>query len=186
MAQPRGHPHTGRAQGTPAGPRRLGAARIRSRRRAGSAPGSAGRFAAFLSASPPGAASTRPVPFALGRGGRRGEGARSGERRRRGDPEQPGLCPPPRAPRGSAPTLLSPEAPSWSQALRRKAEGAEASSPSDPCCVRGQQAAARAAQSHIQPGLGCLRGWGIHSLLGRPVPARNVQNAAFSFASRPK
>ena len=26
-----------------------------------------------------------------------------------------------------------------------------------------------AAQSHIQPGLECLQGWGIHSLLGQPV-----------------
>ena len=28
----------------------------------------------------------------------------------------------------------------------------------------------RAAQSHIQPGLECLQGWGIHNLLGQPVP----------------
>jgi len=26
------------------------------------------------------------------------------------------------------------------------------------------------AQSHIQPGLECLQRWGIHSLLGQPVP----------------
>ena len=27
----------------------------------------------------------------------------------------------------------------------------------------------QAVQSHIQPGLECLQGWGIHSLLGQPV-----------------
>ena len=37
-----------------------------------------------------------------------------------------------------------------------------------PCCVQGRQPAAQAAQSHIQPGLECLQGWGIHSLLGQP------------------
>jgi len=31
--------------------------------------------------------------------------------------------------------------------------------------VQGRQPAAQAAQSHIQPGLECLQGWGIHSLL---------------------
>jgi len=35
-----------------------------------------------------------------------------------------------------------------------------------PCYVQGCQA----AQSHIQPGLECLQGWGIHNLLGQPVP----------------
>jgi len=35
--------------------------------------------------------------------------------------------------------------------------------------VQGRQPAAQAAQSHIQPGLECLQGWGIHSLLGQPV-----------------
>ena len=35
-----------------------------------------------------------------------------------------------------------------------------------PCYVQGLQPAAQAAQSHIQPGLECLQGWGIHSLLG--------------------
>jgi len=39
-----------------------------------------------------------------------------------------------------------------------------------PCDVQGRQPAAQAAQSHIQPGLECLQGWGIHSLLGQPVP----------------
>ena len=41
---------------------------------------------------------------------------------------------------------------------------------STPCYVQGHQPADQAAQSHIQPGLGCLQGWGIHSLLGQPVP----------------
>jgi len=35
--------------------------------------------------------------------------------------------------------------------------------------VQGRQPADQAAQSHIQPGLECLQGWGIHSLLGQPV-----------------
>ena len=38
-----------------------------------------------------------------------------------------------------------------------------------PCYVQGRQPAAQAAQSRIQPGLECLQGWGIHSLLGQPV-----------------
>ena len=38
-----------------------------------------------------------------------------------------------------------------------------------PCYVQGHQPAAQAAQSHIQPGLECLQGWGVHSLLGQPV-----------------
>jgi len=38
-----------------------------------------------------------------------------------------------------------------------------------PCYVQGRQPAAQAAQSHIQPGLECLQGWGIHSLPGQPV-----------------
>ena len=29
-----------------------------------------------------------------------------------------------------------------------------------PCYVQGRQPAAQAAQSHIQPGLECLQGWG--------------------------
>jgi len=37
------------------------------------------------------------------------------------------------------------------------------------CYVQGRQPADQAAQSHIQPGLECLQGWGIHSLLGQPV-----------------
>ena len=38
------------------------------------------------------------------------------------------------------------------------------------CCVQGSQPADQAAQSHIQPGLECLQGWGIHSLLGQLPP----------------
>jgi len=38
-----------------------------------------------------------------------------------------------------------------------------------PCYVQGRQPADQAAQSHIQPGLECLQGWGTHSLLGQPV-----------------
>jgi len=39
-----------------------------------------------------------------------------------------------------------------------------------PCYVQRRQPPDQAAQSHIQPGLECLQGWDIHSLLGRPVP----------------
>ena len=35
-----------------------------------------------------------------------------------------------------------------------------------PCYVQGHQPPDQAAQSHIQPGLECLQGWGIHNLLG--------------------
>jgi len=35
-----------------------------------------------------------------------------------------------------------------------------------PCYVQGHQPLDQAAQSHIQPGLECLQGWGIHNLLG--------------------
>ena len=38
--------------------------------------------------------------------------------------------------------------------------------------MQGHQPLDQAAQSHIQPGLECLQGWGIHSLLGQPVPMR--------------
>ena len=41
------------------------------------------------------------------------------------------------------------------------------------CYVQGHQPADQAAQSHIQPGLECLQGWGIHSLLGQHVPAHH-------------
>jgi len=42
-----------------------------------------------------------------------------------------------------------------------------------PCYVQGSQPPDQAAQSHIQPGLECLQGWGIHSLLGQTVPVRH-------------
>jgi len=42
-----------------------------------------------------------------------------------------------------------------------------------PCYVQGGQPADQAAQSHIQPGLECLHGWGIHSLPGQPVPVHH-------------
>jgi len=41
-----------------------------------------------------------------------------------------------------------------------------------PCSVQGRQPADQAAQSHIQPGLECLQGWGIHNLLGQPNAAQ--------------
>ena len=41
---------------------------------------------------------------------------------------------------------------------------------STPCCMQGCQPPDQAAQSHIQPGLECLQGWGIHNLLGQPAP----------------
>ena len=36
--------------------------------------------------------------------------------------------------------------------------------------MQGHQLPDQAAQSHIQPGLECLQGWGIHNLLGQSVP----------------
>ena len=39
-----------------------------------------------------------------------------------------------------------------------------------PCYGQGRQPPDQAAQSHIQPGLECLQGWGIHNLPGQPVP----------------
>ena len=42
-----------------------------------------------------------------------------------------------------------------------------------PCYVLGHQTPDQAAQSHIQPGLECLQGWGIHNLLGQPAPVRH-------------
>jgi len=38
-----------------------------------------------------------------------------------------------------------------------------------PCYLQGCQPPDQAAQSHIQPGLECLQGWGIQNLLGQPV-----------------
>jgi len=45
-----------------------------------------------------------------------------------------------------------------------------------PCYVQGHQPAAQAAQSHIQPGLECLQGWGTHSLLGQPIPVNSFSS----------
>ena len=39
-----------------------------------------------------------------------------------------------------------------------------------PCHRQGHQPLDQATQSHIQPGLKCLQGWGVHNLLGQPVP----------------
>jgi len=36
-------------------------------------------------------------------------------------------------------------------------------------CAGSPTTRSRAAQSHIQPGLECLQGWGIHNCLGQPV-----------------
>ena len=41
---------------------------------------------------------------------------------------------------------------------------------STPCYVQGCRQSDQAAQSHIQPGLECFQGWGIHNLLGQSVP----------------
>ena len=40
---------------------------------------------------------------------------------------------------------------------------------STPLLCSGRQPLYQAAQSHIQPGLECLQGWGIHNFLGQPV-----------------
>ena len=39
-----------------------------------------------------------------------------------------------------------------------------------PYYVQGHQSLDQVAQSNIQPVLECLQGWGIHNLLGQPVP----------------
>ena len=39
--------------------------------------------------------------------------------------------------------------------------------------MQGRQPPDQAAQSHIQPDLECLQGWGIHSLSGQPVPVHH-------------
>jgi len=38
---------------------------------------------------------------------------------------------------------------------------------STPCYVQGSQPADQAAQTHIQPGLECLQGWGIDNHFSR-------------------
>ena len=47
---------------------------------------------------------------------------------------------------------------------------------STPCYVQGRQPPDQAAQSHIQPSLECLQGWGTHNLLGQPVPTCPVSH----------
>jgi len=44
---------------------------------------------------------------------------------------------------------------------------------STPCSVQGRQPPDQAAQSHIQPGLERLQGWGIHNILRQPVTVRH-------------
>jgi len=51
---------------------------------------------------------------------------------------------------------------------------------STPCYVQGHHPPDQAAQSHIQPGLECLQGWGIHSLLGQHVIFGEVKLRRFS------
>jgi len=51
------------------------------------------------------------------------------------------------------------------------------------CFVLSRQQPAQAAQSHIQPGLECLQGWGIHSLLGQPVRCVTTLADIFFFPS---
>ena len=43
-----------------------------------------------------------------------------------------------------------------------------------PCYVKGRQPLHQAVQTHIQPGLECLRGWGIHSYGNKG--AKHLQN----------
>jgi len=58
---------------------------------------------------------------------------------------------------------------SWNHRMAWVEKDHSAHPVSTPCYVQGRQPADQAAQSHIQPGLECLQGWGIHSLLGQPV-----------------
>ena len=39
-----------------------------------------------------------------------------------------------------------------------------------PCHGQSCQPLDQDAQSYIQPGLECLQGWGMHNLIGQPVP----------------
>ena len=52
---------------------------------------------------------------------------------------------------------------------------------STPCYVQGRQPPDQAAQSHTQPGPECLQGWGIHNLLGQPVPVDFTLGGTESF-----
>jgi len=53
---------------------------------------------------------------------------------------------------------------------------------STPCYVQGRQPPDQAAQSHIQPGLECLQGWGTHSLVGQR--RTHIQSLPLSAAER--
>ena len=44
---------------------------------------------------------------------------------------------------------------------------------SAPCYVQSHQPPEQAAQSHIQPDLERTEEWGIHNLLGQPIPVRH-------------
>ena len=57
---------------------------------------------------------------------------------------------------------------------------------STPCYVQDRQPPDQAAQSHIQPGLERLQGWGIHSLLGQTGPRAVRKTAAHQWAERNK
>ena len=51
-----------------------------------------------------------------------------------------------------------------------------------PPAMCSRQPADQAAQSHIQPGLECLQGWGIHSLLGQPVQCVTTLRQSWAMA----
>ena len=55
-----------------------------------------------------------------------------------------------------------------------------------PCYVQGRQPPDQAAQSHIQPGLKCLQGWGIHNLLGQSVPTADLSETVFHYFFPPE
>ena len=55
---------------------------------------------------------------------------------------------------------------------------------STPCYMQSQQPPDQAAQSHIQPGLECLQGWGIHILFRQPVPVRHHPLVNFLLTSK--
>jgi len=59
---------------------------------------------------------------------------------------------------------------------------------STPCYVQDCQPSDQDAQSHIQPGLECLQGWGIHNLFGnlfQCVTTLCVKNFLLGFAALP-
>jgi len=53
-----------------------------------------------------------------------------------------------------------------------------------PAMVQGCQPPDQAAQSHIQPGLECLQGWGIHNLLGQ-YSINLISVEFFTYALKP-